>query len=42
MATMDRSDEYDESPMEGDDIAYTCQGCGEVRSDFTSASIAVH
>ena len=30
--TMEAStpNEYPESPMEGEDVAYTCQGCGEV------------
>jgi hypothetical protein len=28
---MDTPTEQIESPMDGDDIAYPCKGCGEVR-----------
>lgn len=31
-STMESPGEYLESPMEGDDVAYPCKGCGDVRS----------
>lgn len=29
---MDSPADYLDSPMEGDDVAYPCKGCGDVRS----------
>lgn len=40
MATMEQTtpNEYPETPMEEEEVAYTCQGCGEVSTAFITRS----